>query len=231
MTTTGTYTFNPALGGILGYSLGRSGVRRAAIGVDHLADAAMASNLILAEWGNTQPNLWTVDLQSVSLPQGTITITCPAETVQVLDVYITLSNSGGYSEDRILSPVGRSEYAAYPVKTVQGTPSIFWYDRTLPPTLTFYEVPDASFTYTLNYYRVRQLQDASIQSGATLDMPPRLLMAFADRLAAELSLTYAIEKYPALSLKAKESKALADAQDREKVAIYINAGMDSYYRR
>jgi hypothetical protein len=229
---TGTYNFNPGLGGILAYALGRCGIQRPDIRDTHLADAAMAANLILQDWGNTQPNFWTVELSTITLIPNTPTYTLSAQTIMVLDAYITL-NSGGAAQNRIMTSVGRSEYAAYPQPLQQGTPSVYWFDRVLPPTLTFYLNPDASTAYTVSYYWVRQLQDATTDNSFTVDIPYRFLMAFADALAAELAFTYAPPPpltLAALQAKAAASKKRADEQDVERVPMYITPTMASYYR-
>jgi hypothetical protein len=231
MATTETWNFNPGLGGILAYALGRCGVRRAAITDTHLADAAMAANLVLQDWGNLQPNLWTIDLQTIALIPNTPSYACPADTIMVLDAYITLS-SGGAAQNRIMTSVGRSEYAAYPQPLQQGTPSVYWFDRVLPPTLTFYLNPDASTSYSVSYYRARQLQDAVVDNSFTLDIPPRFLMAFADALAAELAFSYPPPPpltVAALQAKAAASKKRADEQDVEKVPMFITPTMRGYY--
>jgi len=129
--------------------------------------------------------------------------------------------------------VGRSEYAAYPQPLQPGTPSVYWFDRVLPPTLSFYQVPDNSTAYTVSYYRARQLQDATLDNSYTLDIPPRFLMAFADALAAELAFSYpppAPLTVAALQAKATASKERADEQDVERVLVYITPVMTGYFR-
>jgi len=229
MSTSGTYGFNPALGGLGVYTLGKCNIRQTAILAEHLSNVQTAANLVLADLANLQPNLWTVDLQTVALMQGQSTVTCPTNTVLVTDAYIT-QTYGGVSNDRILLPIGRSEYAAYPIKLQQNPPNVYWVDRIVPPVITLYPVPDGNGPYTLNYYRVKTDQDAVISGGTTLDLPVRVLKAFADALAAELALIYAPERWQALNAVATISMQRAQAQDREVVPIYISVGAESYFR-
>jgi hypothetical protein len=56
----------------------------------------------------------------------------------ILDMYISY---GSPSTDRLIFPISRSEYAAYPDKTTQGTPTVFWFDRLIAPTFTLWPVP------------------------------------------------------------------------------------------
>ena len=227
MATSATYAFNPSLSSLTAFALGRCGIRRSSIEVQHITDAAMAANLVLQSWGNDQPNLWEVVLTSVALTVGQQVVVCPAETVLVTDAYLTL-NANGVSTNRIILQIGRSEFAAYPTPLTQAQPTVFWFDRVLPPTISLYPTPNA--VMTLNYYRVRQIQDAAFASGTALDLPGRFLMAFVDGLSAELALIYAPGVAGVLAAKAGASKMAADMQDRENVSLFITPGISGYYR-
>ena len=50
--TTQTYAFAPALSDIIIAAYGRCQIRRDAISVEHLIDAAMAANLLQVDWSN-----------------------------------------------------------------------------------------------------------------------------------------------------------------------------------
>ena len=159
MTTSGTFSYNPSLGEQGQIAFGRIGVRRTELTPAHMADLRTAANDLLAEWSNMTPNLWEVGLQTTSLVQGTATYTVAAETVMVLDLYIS---TGTPATDRLIFPISRSEYASYPNKTQQGFPTVFWFDRLVTPTITLWPVPDGNGPYTMNYYTVRQTQDANL---------------------------------------------------------------------
>lgn len=227
----GTYNFSPSLGSLGAYALGRCGVRRAAITVDHLADLGMAANLILTEWQNDQPNLWLFQLGSVSLVQGTPTYTLPSTVVLVTDVYLTTNVGSPPPTDRILYAASRSEYAAFPNKLAQDPPTTWWFNRVVPPQISVYPSPDGNGPYTLNYWAVHQDQDAVIGGATGLDLPGRFLMPFADALAAELALTYAPDRAVALDAKAQRSLAKAREQDAEQVTFYVMPGLNAYYRQ
>ena len=229
-TPTGTYTFSPSLGGIGLYALSRCGVKRTDVTTDHLVNMQMAANMVLSDLSNDQPNLWTVTLQSVTLMAGDPgPYTLPANTVLVLDCYIT-TTINGVSTDRIIYPVGRSEYASFPDKLTAAPPTIYWFDRTVTPALTLYPAPDTAATYTLNYYACRQDQDAALGASAGLDLPYRFLKAFSDLLAAELAVIYAPDRATALDAMAQSTLAKAQKQDREVVPLYIVPSLAGYYR-
>lgn len=228
MATTGTYTFNPNLGSLGAIALGRCKVRRSAILPDHLADVAMAANLVLVDWSLDQPNLWSVRLASAALSQGVTAYTLPANLLLLLDCYVTTTVSG-VATDRVIYSVSRSEYAAYPQKATQAPPTVYWFDRVTPPTITLYPTPDGNGPYTLNYYGVYQDQDAAVGAAAQLDLPYRMLSAFADALAAKLALTYAPEQFALLDGVAQRSFAAARAQENENVPLQIVPGLSGYY--
>lgn len=228
--TSGTYNFMPSLGEAVLNAYSRIGVRRTEIQQTHLADAKMEANLLLARIANTEPNLWTVDLQALPLLQGSATYTVPAETAMILDAYIRF---GSPTTDRSMYPISRSEYSTYPQKALQAFPTVYWFDRLISPTITIWPVPDGNGPYTLYYYRVRQVQDADFTDGTNalnVEIPYLWLDAFVAGLAARLARIYAPSLEPARKADADEAWALAAKQDVENVSVMISPGLSGYYR-
>lgn len=225
MTTSGTYSFAPDLGTIFLEAFSRIQVKRTELTPQHIQDARMSANYLQIAWENDGLLLWTVDLQTVPLVQGTATYTVPANTVMILDLYI---NNG--SSDRLITPFSRTDYASLAEKGQQGFPTSFWFDRLVNPTVTLWPVPDGSATYTMNYYRYRQIQDANQQQGLTPEIQFLWQDAFAAGLAHRLSRHYA----PALEDKRKvdyqEAYALAAKQGTENVPLHVQPGLAGYYR-
>lgn len=228
MTTTGTYTFAPSLASLSAYALGRCGVRRTEITAEHLANVQMAGNLVLNEMANEQPRLWLINSATVTLTPGIATLTLPASCVMVTDVFVSTS-LGGVTTDRIMTAVGRSDYAGYPNKATPGPPNVFWFNRTNTPQLVLWPVPDAVQTYTLTYYYFGYDQDAAVAGAVGLDLPNRFLMAFVDALSVELAIIYAPDRATALAGKAAISMKKANEQDREVVPLYISPMLNGYY--
>lgn len=229
MATSGTYTFAPSAGDLVQNAYGRIGIRRASLIAEHMTDARIESNLLLVEFANRGVNLWTVDLQTVSLTQGTASYSVPSTTIDVLDAYITTS-SGSVTTDRIINSISRSDYAALPNKSDQGYPTLFWYDRLISPTITLWQVPDANGPYTLNYYRFRQIQDTVLSGGTQPEVPYRWIDAFTAALAARLSRMYAPAQLAEAKIEAERTWQIAANQDTEDAPIYITPGLDTYYR-
>lgn len=226
MSTSGTYTFNPSLGELTIYAYQLIGVRPTALLQEHMDVARTATNMMFTRWSNQGVNLWQVDLVTVPLVQGTATYSVNANTVTMLDAYISY---GSPATDRIIMPVSRTEYASYPNKTQQGFPTVFWFDRLLSPTVTLWPVPDGSQT-SLKYYRVIRLQDANMNGTQEVDIPPIWLEAMVYGLAERLAMIWAPEKVAIFKPSADEAYNIAAAQNVETAQQYISPQISGYFR-
>ncbi|WP_027584708.1 hypothetical protein [Bradyrhizobium sp. Ai1a-2] len=213
MTTSGTFNFGLSGAGLAVAAYSRIQVRRTAILPEHMQDAFTETNLMLSKFSNLQPNLWTVDLISVPLIQGQQTYTVDPSTIQILDAY--LSFPGAPESDRLIFPISRTEYASFPNKLVQAVPSVFWFDRLINPTITLWQVPDATGTMILNYYRVRQIQDANIVAGEMPELPYRFQDCMVAELAHRLSRIWKPEVENARKTDMQEAWKVATTQDVE----------------
>lgn len=230
MTTTGTYDFNPNLGEITLYAFQNVGIRPASLVQEHMESARMAANMMLARWANQGVNLWAVDLVDVPLIAGIDTYDVDPNTVVMLDAYARHDDLQSPPIDRPLMPISRSEYASYSNKTVQGAPTVFWFDRTLSPTFTLWPVPDGQTVQKIRYYRVRRIQDAALAGGATVEIPYLWLEAFADGLAYRLARIWQPQIAVALKAQADESYKIAADQNIETSNVYISPLVGGYYR-
>lgn len=228
MTTSNTYQFSPSLGEITLYAFNLCGIRGTALLQEHMESARMAANMMLGRWSSEGVNLWAVDLQSISLSQGVATYSIPSNTIVMLDTYV-VQNTGGASINRLILPISRTEYASYPNPTQQGFPTTWWMDRLLSPTVTLWPVPDGNES-TLNYYRVRQIQDANFDSGQNVEIPYYFYEAFAYGLAQRLAMIWAPDKVAMLKPMADESYQIAAAQNVETAQQYISPTLSSYWR-
>jgi hypothetical protein len=228
MTTSGTYTFNPSLGEMTLYALNLCGVRGTAILQEHMESARMAANMLLGRWSSQGVNLWTVDLQTIYLVQGTSTYTVPDNTVVMLDAYVT-TGSGTSAINRLILPISRTEYASYPNPLQQGFPTTYWFDRLISPTVTLWPVPDGN-EVSFSYYRVQQIQDSNFTNGEQVEIPYYFLEAFVYGLAQRLAMVWAPDKVALLKPMADESYAIAAAQNIETAQQYISPMISSYFR-
>lgn len=226
-TTTGTFDFAPNGSEFVLAAFNRCQIHPTELTPNHMFQARMALNFILSEWSNTQPNLWEVDLQTMPLTQGVPTYSTPAPTVMILDLYLSIGTT--FTQDRYLYPVSRTDYASYPNKEVQGPPTVYWYDRLIAQTVTFYPVPDGNGPYTAKFYSVRQTQDADVKDGKNVEIPYRFYEAYCAGLAWKLSEIYAPMLEDKLFARYQRAFVLATTQDVENVNLYIAPGIGSYY--
>lgn len=227
--TSGTYNFSPTGGEIVLNAFDRIQVRPTEIVQTQMQRAVMEMNLALVKFNNLQPNLWTVDLQSFPLLQGSATYSVPAETTMILDAFIRYGTNP--TLDRYLFPISRTEYAAISTKTTQGFPSQYWLDRTMSPTVTFYLTPDGAYPYTFFYYRVRQIQDATITNAANIEVIYRFLDALTADLAHRLARVYRPELEQVRRADRDEAWLIAATQDTEYVPLYVTPSLGGYWRR
>jgi hypothetical protein len=224
ITTTGVYNFAPASGEFVLTAFGRIGVRPSALTQSHMFQARMALNLIMSEWANQQPSLWVVGLQSFPLTQAVATYAVPSATVMILDLYLSCGGT-----DKYLWPVSRTDYASYAVKTTQGPPNVFWYDRLISQTVTFYPVPDGSGPYVAKFYSVRQTQDSDVINGTVPEIPFRFYEAYVSGLAWKLAEIYAPQLEDKLFARYQRAWTIAATNDVENVNLYITPAIGGYF--
>ena len=229
MASSGTYAYGPAASNLMLTAFGRLGIRRTEITAQHLADAENEANLLQVNLSNKQPNLWTDELYTQTLTESTATYTLNSRLIAIQAAYLT-TTSGGVSTDRLLWPYSTFEYSAIPDKTQEGPPTAYWYNRQITPEMTLWPVPDGDATYTLKMRVCRQIQDVSMTSGATLDLPYRWLDVYVADLAHRLSRIYAPALEQARKADAADAWANAATEDQERVPLYFSMSMQGYYR-
>lgn len=230
MTSSGTYNFTATLGEAVIYAFNRCGIRPTSLVQEHMQDARMAANMVLADFSNRGVNLWKVELVSTPLIQGTATYSVDPSVVVMLDAYISsTADIETTTTDRLILPVTRSEYAAFPNKGQQGLVTTYWQNRLIDPTVNLYYVPDGTQPY-LKYYAVQQIQDANFTSGQTVDIPYLWLKAFVYALAAELAIAWAPDRLVPLQVIAKDAYETAAEQNVESGAVYLSPQLSGYFR-
>jgi hypothetical protein len=134
--------------------------------------------------------------------------------------------------DIIMTPVSRTDYASYPDKLSTGTPTVFWLDRTIVPTVTVWQAPpsQSGLYYQMVAYRWRQLQDADPISGQSPDLPVRWIGAFTAELTARLAEKFRPEVLKEKVAIAQAAWAAAEQGDFENVPMFITPGLSGYFR-
>lgn len=229
MATTGLFTYNPSAADFVLNAFARIQIRGPELTQHHLQDAYNEANLLQVEFANRQPNLWTSELYTATLVDGTATYTLPVRAISILAAYVS-TTSGSTTTDTILTPISTTDYAAIPVKANEGAPSQFWYNRQLTPQITLYPTPDGATTYTLNLRMLAQMEDVSLSSGTTLDLPYRWMDAFTSALAARLAQIYKPELADRLDTRAERAWMIAAKEDQEDVPMTIAPEIGIYWR-
>lgn len=229
MTSSGTWDFALTNAEIVTSAYALCGIRRPSLLAEHMVDARIQLNLMFSDWSNTQVNLWEVESVQVPLVQGQATYNVDPNVIMILDAYIR-TGSGDSQNDRIILPISRDDYASYTNKNTQGFSSVYWFNRQINPTVTLWEVPDATSTYTLVYYCVTQMQDANLSGGETPDIPYRWLNAVVRGLAFFLAEIYAPDKAAEREAQATKAWNKAATQDTENVPLNLIPILGGYYR-
>ena len=198
-----------------------------AIDRDKLNNAKMQLNLLQSAWGNTGPNLWTEDQQSIPLIASTSTYNVDNGTLNILNAWISY---GTPATDRIITSIGHDEYTSYPNKAQTGFPSVYWYEPKLTQQIVLWPVPDTAYTYTLNFLRVRRAQDAVVVGGGSPEVPFHWLDAYVWGLAERLAFIYAPDKVMTVTPRAMKAYADAAKQDVEDAPMRITMATARYYR-
>lgn len=234
MTTSGTYAWNPAAAELFTVAFGMCGTRRPEITQEHIADAIMHANLALVDFSNRNPNQWMLETVPIVLTPNIATYSLPSRTLAIGAAYVSV-NSGGTVNDRLMTSMSATEYAAVPEKGRTGYPNSYWFNLATPiPTITLFYVPDSNYTYTLQLTSFRQAQDFVPYNDQTVDTPYRFLDAYVHGLASRLSTSYPDPKRPNLAAQYdamyEKKMLIASGMDQEDVNMYVVPGMQGYFR-
>lgn len=215
MATSGTYAFNPTADDLLTEAWERLGKSPAELTGDVARAARRCLQFLQVEWTNAGLNLWQVERATLALIVGTSDYTLDPSTVDLLDATVTIGTT-----ERLMVPIGRSDYAAIPVKSLQAAPTQYWVERlSVAPVLHVYPTPDSA--YTLTYYRLRQPQDIS-GLGQNLDAPVLWTDALAGGLAARLAVKYAPDRLQLLGPLYADALAKASGENRSRAPLKIS---------
>jgi hypothetical protein len=227
MSSSGQYTFGDTEQiDIITEAYERVGRLPSTLASNDIDSARRSINYMFSDWANNGPNLWAVDLQSITLTPGTLYYDLQPRTVSILQVY-TRTTSGGINTDLMMSPISRAEYDALPNKAQAGDrPFQYYFERTITPRLYIWQVPQAAGV-TLFYHRMKIQEDAGDFTNS-MDAPNRWMEAIAAGLAAKLAVKFAPDRLSFLQGLADGSYERAAAEDREKVPLRITINPGGY---
>ena len=220
MATSGTTTFNLDIDDVIEEAYERCGIRNTK-GYD-LKSSRRSLNLLFSEWGNRGVHLFKVELKNQLMTAGTITYTTPQDCSDVLEAYVSTSETVTSSTNDIsLNKIDRSAYAGLPNKGQTGQPSQYYVDRQINPTISLYLAPDCT-TYTyLKYYYIQRIQDAGSYTNQA-DLPYRFLPAMVSGLAFYIAQKYAPERIQDLKLLYEDEMQRALEEDSSRTSVFIS---------
>jgi hypothetical protein len=212
MATSGSRDFNLDVAEVIEEAYERCGLE-VRTGYD-ARTARRSLNLMFADWANRGLNLWTVSSATVTLTQGTATVTLGSDVVSILEVVLRRDNT-----DYVLNQISRTDYVTLPDKTTQGRPSQFWFNRQIEPVINLWAVPENS-TDQIIYYYVQRLEDADTLVNTT-DMPFRFYPCMVAGLAYYTAMKRAPERLQILKGIYEEEFQRAAEEDEQRVSLKL----------
>ena len=189
-----------------------------------LKTARRSLNLLLSEWANRGLNLWTIQKQEKTLAADTTALTGTnlfgssaddsQQIVDITDVIIRDSSNNDFST----TSISRSTYWNYAVKTTNGRPSQYYFERTINPTLYLY--PAADTTYTLIYYALVRMADSGAYTN-NAEIPFRFLPCLSAGLAYYIAMKKAPDRIGMLKQIYEDEFQRAAAQDGERTSLFL----------
>jgi hypothetical protein len=220
MTTSGTTTFDLDIEEVIEEAYERC--QSSTTSGYALRSARRSLNLLFSEWGNRGVHLWKVELQTAALVYGQAEYTTPQATNDVLEAYVSSSNTTAQNTNDVsLDKISRSAYADLPNKGQIGQPSQYYVDRQTNPKIYLYLTPDLSnYTY-LKYYVIKRIQDAGSYTN-TPDVPYRFLPCMVSGLAYYLAQKRSPERIDLLKMAYEDEMKRALDEDGQRTSLYIS---------
>lgn len=127
--------------------------------------------------------------------------------------------------DTVISGVSRDEYLQMPQKNITGRPSIFYFDRTITPSLYIWPAPTQYYN-AIDYSYKKAMQDVGLYTN-TLEIPARFYPALVAGLSFKLALKFNNQIAEMLNQEYQNIFNLATIEDSEDVIFSINQGWSS----
>ena len=205
--TSGEAEFNPQIDEIIEEAFERTGVQGTRTGYQ-LKSARRSLNIMFQEWANRGVHLWKVKLAKVPLVEGQAeysfasdSTNFPEDIDTVLEAYYRNNSDATAPQDIALTKIDRSAYSATPNKLAKGTPSQYYVERKLNPSIFLYTTPSSSVSdsttpsnFQFCFYYLAKIQDAGSYNFTT-DIVNRFYPCMMSGLAYYLSQKYS----PAMS--------------------------------
>lgn len=159
MATSGTTSFTLDLSDIMEEAYERAGLELRS-GYDYKT-ARRSLDLLMLEWQNRGLNLWTVRNTSQALTAGTSSYDLSADKLDIIEGLLrTDAGNTSKQSDLTMQRISVSQYAHQTNKLTQGRPLQYYVERKpTGVTVHFWPVPDATQSYTFEYYYMERIED------------------------------------------------------------------------
>ena len=231
--TSETTEFNPQIDEIIEEAYERTGVLGTRTGYQ-LRSARRSLNILFQEWQNRGVHLWKVKLAKVPMIQGqaeysyaTDTSNFPNDISSVLEAYYRNNSNTAAPSDTTLTQISRSQYNATPNKLTQGTPSQYYVDRKINPSIFLYATPSSSVSSTTTpssfqfcFYYMSKIQDVGGYTN-TSDVVNRFYPCMISGLAYYLSQKVSPERSGELERRYESEMLRALDADNQGTSSFI----------
>mgnify|MGYP003634585999 CR=1 FL=1 len=232
--TSETTEFNPQIDDIIEEAFERTGIRGTRTGYQ-LRSARRSLNIMFQEWGNRGVHLWKVKLAKVPLIEGQAeynfasdSTNFPSDISDVLESFYRNNSSNTEPQDIALTKIDRSTYSQTPNKLTKGTPSQYYVERRLNPSIFLYATPSSSVSSTTTpssfqfcFYYLSKIQDVGAYNN-TSDVVNRFYPCMMSGLAYYLSLKYSPEMSQELERRYESELLRALDADNQGTSTFIS---------
>ena len=232
--TSETTDFNPQIDDVIQEAFERTGVKGTQTGY-MLRSARRSLNIMFQEWGNRGVHLWKVKLAKVPLVEGQAEYSYasdsenfPNDISEVLEAFYRNNSTTTAPEDIALTKIDRSAYSQTPNKLAKGTPSQYYVERKLNPSVFLYTTPSASVSststpssYQFCFYYLAKIQDVGAYN-YTSDVVNRFYPCMMSGLAYYLSLKFSPDMSQELERRYESELLRALDADNQGTSTFIS---------
>ena len=229
MATSGTTSFDLPIDEIIEEAFERTGMRGNRTGYQ-LKSARRSLNIMFSEWGNRGVHLWKVKQATVPLVEGQAeynfandNTNFPQDISDVLEAFVRNNTTATAPVDTTLTKIDRSAYAALANKLSKGTPSQYYVQRTVAPSIFLFQTPSSSFSgsnFQLKFFYVARIQDAGAYTNES-DVVYRFIPCMTAGLSYYLSLKYSPETAQGNKLIYEDEFKRALDEDGQRTSTFI----------
>ena len=226
--------FNPQIDDIIEEAFERTGVHGTRTGYQ-LKSARRSLNVMFQEWGNRGVHLWKVKLAKVPLVEGQAeynfasdSANFPQDIDTVLEAYYRNNSDATAPQDIALTKIDRSTYSQTPNKLAKGTPSQYYVERKLNPSIFLYTTPSSSVSdsttpsnFQFCFYYLAKIQDAGAYTN-TSDIVNRFYPCMMSGLAYYLSQKYSPDRSQELERRYESELLRALDADNQGTSTFIS---------